>query len=670
VTASSVRDPAPRPESGFSGYRPDIDGLRAVAVLSVVGYHAFPGALTGGFVGVDVFFVISGFLISTLIYRGLEDGSFSFADFYSRRIRRIFPAVLVVLAACLAFGWFTLLAVEYRQVGKHVAGGAAFVSNFVLWRESGYFDNEAETKPLLHLWSLGIEEQFYIAWPLLIWLAWKARLSLVAIAVVVAILSFALNLATYRSDAVGVFYSPLTRFWELLAGSVLAWVLLRRPAGAVSGTGRVAEALSFAGAACIAAGLILITGARPFPGIWAVLPVLGAALVIAAGPNAWLNRVVLSAPLLVWFGLISYPLYAWHWPVLSFARIVEGETPAVMIRVAAVLASIALAWLTYRLFERPMRFGGRPAAKAIALAALMSLAGIAGFAAYRADGIESRTFATLYKHIGEAKRDWKYPHGLMAVERHGVAVHANSAEAARVLLFGDSHVQQFGPRIVHLTAQGTMPPAMFLTGGGCPAIPFVYEDKHPWCRDFVERFERVLARSPEVSTILIGGCWNCYFINQARPVPLPGDTYHMYYEKDGVRASFRAEAGTRLALASLGQFLQKLAKTHTVYLLLDNPGGAFFDPADMLKNRLVSSSWDRVSETLPPSAEQVRLNEELRQLGLAAGARVIDQIPVICPGGACSRFDRSGRPIYMNSTHMRPFFVIESAHHLDITWNR
>ena len=665
-----MRAPDRRPEAGFSGYRPDIDGLRGVAVLSVVGYHAFPGAVTGGFTGVDVFFVISGFLISTLIYRGLEEGSFSFADFYSRRIRRIFPAVLVVLVACLAFGWFTLLAVEYRQLGKHVAGGAAFVSNFVLWGESGYFDSAAESKPLLHLWSLGIEEQFYIAWPLLIWLAWKTRVSLLAIALVVAGLSFALNLATYRSDAVGVFYSPQTRFWELLAGSVLAWIMLRRPGSALPGTPRVAGAISVAGAACIAAGLFLVTSAHPFPGAWAVLPVLGAALVIAAGPRGWLNRIVLSAPLLVGFGLISFPLYAWHWPILSFARIVEGETPSPAVRAVAVLASIALAWITYRMVERPLRFGDHRAAKAVALVVLMSLAGAAGFAAYRADGIESRTFATLYKHIGEARRDWKYPHGLMTVERHGVAVHANSAEAARVFFFGDSHIEQFGPRIVHLTAKGTMPPAMFLTGGGCPAIPFVYEDKHPWCRDLIERFERVLARTPEVSTVLIGGCWNCYFINQTRPVPDPGDTYRMYYEKNGVRASFRAEDGKALALASLGEFLRKLAKAHTVYLLLDNPGGAFFDPADMLKNRLASTSWGRVSESIPPPADQVRLNEELRQLGLAAGARVIDQIPVICPGGACFRFDRAGRPIYMNGSHMRPFFVIESADHLDIAWNR
>jgi peptidoglycan/LPS O-acetylase OafA/YrhL len=175
-------------------YRPDIDGLRAVAVLAVVLFHAFPGLIRGGFIGVDIFFVISGYLISTIIFENLDRGSFSFREFYVRRIKRIFPALIVVLLACFAFGWFALLADEFNQLGKHIAAGAGFVSNIVLWGEAGYFDNSAETKPLLHLWSLGIEEQFYIVWPLLLWFAWKRKFNLLTIAVLIAIISLALNI--------------------------------------------------------------------------------------------------------------------------------------------------------------------------------------------------------------------------------------------------------------------------------------------------------------------------------------------------------------------------------------------------------------------------------------------------------------------------------------------
>ena len=156
-------------------YRPDIDGLRAVAVLSVLGFHAFPAVFPAGFIGVDIFFVISGYLISSIIFENLDHGSFSSGTFYGRRIKRIFPALAAVLLSCLVFGWFALLADEFKQLGKHAAAGAGFVSNFFLWQESGYFNNAAETKPLLHLWSLAIEEQFYIFWPLIVWVTWKRK---------------------------------------------------------------------------------------------------------------------------------------------------------------------------------------------------------------------------------------------------------------------------------------------------------------------------------------------------------------------------------------------------------------------------------------------------------------------------------------------------------------
>lgn len=350
-----MRNPSPTQQSehlAHPKYRADIDGLRAIAILFVVGFHAFPNWVKGGFIGVDIFFVISGFLISTIIFGGLECNSFSFVEFYSRRIKRIFPALLLVLIACFAFGWIALLADEYKQLGKHIAGGAGFVSNFVFWRESGYFDNAMETKPLLHLWSLGIEEQFYIVWPLLLWFAWKLGLNLLTIAIVVAVISFALNVDKVSSDAVAVFYAPQTRFWELLAGSVLAFMVLHEQrifssfnhfldvwlgkiiyAQAPEANGKTWRNIqSLIGAVLVAIGVLVITKEKHFPGLWAVLPTLGAVLIISAGAQAWLNRVVLSNRVLVWFGLISFPLYLWHCPLLSFARIVESQTPSREIR--------------------------------------------------------------------------------------------------------------------------------------------------------------------------------------------------------------------------------------------------------------------------------------------------------------------------------------------------
>src|SRR5215213_7670850 len=194
-------------------YRPDIDGLRAFAVLAVLLYHAFPQAVRGGFVGVDIFFVISGFLISSILFTEITKGRFSFTMFYGRRIRRIFPALVICLAAVLAYGFVSLTPAELAQLGKHVFFGAGFLSNVVLWSESGYFDSAATYKPLLHLWSLGIEEQFYILWPALLWLAFRVKAKVGRLLAVLFLASFTINVALSITNIAADFYLPVSRFW-------------------------------------------------------------------------------------------------------------------------------------------------------------------------------------------------------------------------------------------------------------------------------------------------------------------------------------------------------------------------------------------------------------------------------------------------------------------------
>lgn len=399
-----------QPHLSHPKYRPDIDGLRAVAVLAVVAFHAFPSWVRGGFIGVDVFFVISGYLISTIIFDNLDKGTFSFTEFYARRIKRIFPALLLVLIACFAFGWFALLADEYKQLGKHIAAGAGFISNFTLWNEAGYFDNSAETKPLLHLWSLGIEEQFYIVWPLLLWFAWKRKFNLLIITIVVAIASFVLNIKGIKQDMVATFYSPQTRFWELLSGSLLAWITLYKKdtfanvklkldywlsrivhSEKQEADGKtLSNVLSFIGLLLLVYGFWRINKELSFPVNWALVPVLGAVLIITAGSKAWVNRTILSNKVAVWFGLISFPLYLWHWPILSFARIVESEVPSRNIRIATVVLSILLAWLTYKLVERPIRLGKGGKAKVAILVVVMAIVGYVGYRVYVSNGLAFR----------------------------------------------------------------------------------------------------------------------------------------------------------------------------------------------------------------------------------------------------------------------------------------
>ena len=370
-------------------YRPDIDGLRAIAVLSVVAFHAFPEWITGGFIGVDIFFVISGYLISTILFENLVKGYFSFSDFYARRVLRIFPALILVLVSCFAFGWTTLLADEFMQLGKHMAAGAGFISNLVFWDEAGYFDNSADTKPLLHLWSLGIEEQFYFVWPALLWLAWKRHINFLTVTICIAIASFVINIATVYTNPVAAFYSPLSRFWELLIGAILAYIVLYKK-DLVARRGKSSDVIGLIGLSVFILGIALLTKTSIFPGWWALLPTLAGAFMIFAGPHAWVNRIILSNKVFVWFGLISYPLYLWHWALLSFARIVEGDVPSLSIRISLVTLSIVISWLTYRFIERPLRFGGRNKVKVIALVLLMTLVGFIGFNTYGRDGLEFR----------------------------------------------------------------------------------------------------------------------------------------------------------------------------------------------------------------------------------------------------------------------------------------
>lgn len=362
-------------------YRRDIDGLRAVAVLSVIAFHYFPPVLRGGFIGVDIFFVISGYLISGIIFGEIGGAGFSILHFYRRRINRIFPALACVLVAAMAFGWITLFPDEYRALGRNVVASTLFIENFFLLVQSGYFDADSVTKPLLHIWSLGVEEQFYIVYPPLLVFAHKLRILNGSALIILCLLSFGASLYILCHSPSADFYLPVTRYWELSVGGILAW-RERATAFQAAPPGRRTVPpgfLSAAGAMTIAAGFFLIDARTPFPGAAALLPVFGAAAIIAAGPRAWLNRVLLSNRAAVFVGKISYPLYLWHWPLLSFLYIVNIEKPEPPVRLVLVALAFILATATWRLVEMPVRRRHNSSRTAIGLAVVMALVGAVGW---------------------------------------------------------------------------------------------------------------------------------------------------------------------------------------------------------------------------------------------------------------------------------------------------
>jgi peptidoglycan/LPS O-acetylase OafA/YrhL len=381
-------------------YRADIDGLRALAVLSVVAFHANPSLLHGGFVGVDVFFVISGFLISGLILDDLQNGSFSFLEFYARRVRRLFPALITVLLTVWGIGWFVMLPPEFAALGDYMLAGVSFVANILTFSQIDYFDAPAATKPLLHLWSLGVEEQFYVVFPAVIVLAWRAGKVRSALLVLGALSFLANIILTHRYPSFS-FYLPVTRFWEFVAGALLAdhaaqQRRLDRPISREPPS-RLREMCSVAGLLLIAKGFISITS-QSFPGWWALLPVVGTVLIIGAGPQTWINRKVMADPRLRAIGLFSYPLYLWHWPLLVIGRsyvdyVGEDRLHAYTTTISAIGLAFVLSWLTYQFIERPVR-ARRPliAMRRVAVASFACAASVAilGFATAQSIGFLTR----------------------------------------------------------------------------------------------------------------------------------------------------------------------------------------------------------------------------------------------------------------------------------------
>ena len=657
-------------------YRRDIDGLRAIAVLSVLAFHAAPLWMPGGFAGVDIFFVISGYLISSIVLQSLARGTFSVADFYVRRIKRIFPALILMLATVFTVGWFVLYPDEHQQLGKHIVAGVGFVSNVILWRESGYFDAEAELKPLLHLWSLGIEEQFYILWPLLLAFTWRWRSIQWPLILGIAMVSFLLNLLRAAGHPEATFYLPFTRIWELLIGCTLAYAqrfradeLARWQAKLFFSRESVPDARSrnlqaATGLALLAVALSLLDRHRIFPGWWAVFPTVGAFLLIAAGPDTWVSRVLLGNRVMVAIGLISYPLYLWHWPLLSFTRIISPGTPAAALIGGAVVLAFAFATLTYRFVERPIRSYRHGTRIAIPLAATAAVLGLFGLVTSLSI-LQPRSAAfDVAKYLRPGtERPFPGPNMRQIFVQSGKLLAQGSAQR-QILFIGDSNIEQYYPRLDWLLTRN--PEAarsiVFASSGGCVPIPHVTENHHPGCANVLERGLEY-ANQPDVETIVVGAAWYAYFVE-------PEDRYSYYFDDGEVKGPLAL--GTKSAEAafqSLETMLRDLKNGGKhVYLVLPIPANDSADPREMVKRSFTELSF-RV-ETLPLDRTALAtayepLKSKLIEVAQRAGAGLIDPFDELCRETLCSTVDADGEPIYKDGAHLRPSYVRENIHFLD-----
>jgi peptidoglycan/LPS O-acetylase OafA/YrhL len=654
VTLTSA--PVSRPR----GYRRDIDGLRGIAVLAVVVYHANARLLPGGFLGVDVFFVISGFLITGLVRAGIADGSFRISEFLDRRLRRIVPALLIVLTVTFLLGFGTMFADELTALGRNVWAGATFTVNLVLFHDGprgNYFLREVASNPLLHLWSLGVEEQFYLFWPAaLLGLSWVGTKWVRAGTLVILGVTLATFAALSSEHELAAFYLPSSRMWELLAGALL----VRGGAGADSPEARWPSPPWRAAAALtglVLLGVVFVYGpATPDDRVVStVVAVIGSLGVIVGGGDSWPNQQILSRSALVLLGLISYPWYLWHWPLLTFLRFRLVRASALSLA-AMVALSLALAAITYAYVERPLR--RRPARSLrIPLLTMLLLVGIAGVGAQR--GWVEMPATSDRGVLAAALVDWDFPgRALVTTEPGGLLVFSLGAKRPRrtVVFIGDSHMEQYWPRVEvlrqRLVDSGIR--VVFLTQVGCPPLPSVERLDQPdlRCADF-SRAAYAYARRPEVNSVAVGARWEGYLeplVGEESP-PLP-----LHYTLDSSRSALRLESpeGRQLARDFAKLLADLRAQGKDVAVIESNPFDWRFDPHGML-NPLTRRRRVVVPIPVETSARYLAPVKSFLQYaaGNGAAARMLDPTPELCPRKECDMLDSVGAPLYRDRDHIR-----------------
>ena len=639
-------------------YRPDIDGMRALAVLGVVIYHAFPWMIPGGFIGVDIFFVISGYLISGILYKGHLEGNFSFADFYGRRVRRLFPALITMLVITLAYGWMILLPDEFAQLGKHVAAGALFVQNFAFWQESGYFDTAASLKPLLHLWSLAVEEQFYIIFPLLLILLWKKPRILAPAMGVLLIITFILNVVMSVQNSASDFFLTPYRAWEFLGGSLLAWWHYDK--GHEEEMPPYREVLSWSGLILLGLGFGFIHTGDPYPGWRALLPVAGTLLLMEGGRSAWVNRKILSNPAVVWIGLISYPLYLFHWPALSFVHIVKGANPKAYEILAALGVSLLLTLVTYYFIEKRIRHH-----KSISTVAGLVLAfiitGVLGVL------IASRVIASknheseLSDILAASGETYMSKSMKAAYPSEHVALYETGSGTKATLFVGDSNIEQYIPRIKSLLEKPLQTPrkAIFLTSGGVPPIPDIREKVHPGALELIPQMEFLLKKDPGIDRVVLGANWVWY-------CSLPVYPYEIHGEK------FPSEKAKKEAFDMLRALITRLHQDgKSVYLVMNTPVSPVQDPKSDIKR-----GFDGIMITKGDSLTVKEFDDlygkflsGLKSCAQESGATVIDPRDFFKKNGVYPRI-ANGTHLYKDSCHLRSSYVRDHVTYLDETINR
>jgi peptidoglycan/LPS O-acetylase OafA/YrhL len=582
-------------------YRADIDGLRGIAVLAVLLFHCGIPGVTGGYVGVDVFFVISGYVIASTLLRDLKTGQFSIRRFYERRIRRIFPALLFIFAICWVLAWILLLPSDFLDFSRSLIAAAGSVSNIYFWKFSGYFENGAELRPLLHTWSLSVEEQFYLLAPAAMWVCYRfLGKRFVLLFLPVALASLLLSIFATNTAPTANFFILPTRAWELLVGVILAL-------GAVPAAGRATrEAAAAVGAGLIAFAVFGYTKYTPFPGLAALPPCLGAALIIfsgAEGGTSIINRVLSWRPL-VGIGLISYSLYLVHWPLLAFTRYASLSEPTASQIAAILVGSFALAAFSWKFIEQPVRKSNLPLLRPVMLPggiAAMVVVMAVGTSGVIANGAPGR-LPDLAEQAQTApdQNSWKTGTCFLLdssdLSKWDLKTCTRtSGGTEKALLWGDSFAAHYTPGLV---ANSVKIPLQIIqyTAAGCPPVLSYYSYARATCQKFNQNALEIV-RKNGVKTVILSSRWVDL---QQRGL-------------NTIQSTIEALKGMGVDVWVIGQSPEFPANVNLI----------------AYRNRKDASNTPSWHNAVAPG-----VNDRLREA--AAGAHFIDPLPYLCTGEMCT----------------------------------
>jgi len=627
-------------------HRDDIDGLRAVAVGLVILFHY--GVIGGGFVGVDVFFVISGFLISGIIERELEQGRFSFVHFYERRVRRIFPALFAMLFASAGAAALLLFPADLLRFGQSAAAAALFWSNIHFFNTADYWDVAASAKPLLHTWSLAVEEQFYLVFPLLLFALSRLRRWKRAALAALFVLSFAASVWAVKTAPAAAFYLAPYRFWEFLMGAGLLWW---RPQ-----TARYAAWLAAAGLGMILFAGVTLTRGTAFPGLAAVLPCLGTALLLRAGetPNA-VSRALSLRPV-VFLGLISYSLYLWHWPVWVFAQSWLMQAPDAWQTAGCAALTLALSVLSWRFVEQPFRRKDAMARKPLFVAAAGAMAALCAFAvvAVETGGLGARFDSHIQQIVAqqEGKAVPEKCFGLKPAQVSAQTLCGFGAEAvpASFLLWGDSHARAIMPAVADIARKNGRR-GLFAGSPSCAPLLGVERYDAPDCKAFNDAVLATVLAHKEIGTVILMARWGKNA--QGTAYGNEGDGFVPIGDEEG-RAQKPADNAAIFA-RGLKRTVEALrAAGRRVVLVGPVPEIGWTVPQVLA--RLEQEHSHKV--VAPPAARFFAREKEVlplfRHIAAEKGVHAVFPHEYLCASGRCA-VRKNGIPLYSDEHHLSKY---------------